>query len=111
MYYCLKAEIILALQYSNFKTAVFWVQRHVDQTEPNSAFPTASACFLLGLFFDHIDGSDDVLSKYQATSELHDTTTEKTVLFIITAIRTSNPSQYNLVVTKLGNESYSRGEL
>jgi hypothetical protein len=53
--------------------------------------PRLHAGFLLGLFFDPRDG-DDVLPKRRLTlTELHGVISQKTELFITTAVRTSNP--------------------
>jgi hypothetical protein len=47
---------------------------------------------LFGLFFDPEDGGDMFLQKLRLTSNgLHGVISQKIVLFITTAVRTSNP--------------------
>jgi hypothetical protein len=48
----------------------------------------ATAGFLLGLFFDHGDGNDMFLRNVGLSPGI---TVYKTVLFIVTAVRSSNP--------------------
>jgi hypothetical protein len=52
--------------------------------------PLASAGFLLGLLFDSEDGDNNFLQNVRLY-ELHDIMTCKTVSFIVSIVRTSNP--------------------
>jgi hypothetical protein len=58
---------------------------------------------LLGVFFDPED-KRDVPPKRRVFSTLHGVTTHKTVIFIVTAVRTSNPKENyfkeNIIVNK-----------
>jgi hypothetical protein len=51
-----------------------------------------AASLFLGLLFDPEEGSDKFFRKVGLFSELHDITSRKTVLFTVTAVRTSNPT-------------------
>jgi hypothetical protein len=50
------------------------------------------AGFLLGLFFDPEDGGDVTPKRRLTLNGLHDVIPQKIVLFITTAVRTSNPT-------------------
>jgi hypothetical protein len=51
------------------------------------------AGFLLGLFFDPEDGGDVPPKRRLTFNRLHGIISQKTVFFITTAVRTSNPTQ------------------
>jgi hypothetical protein len=51
--------------------------------------PYFRAGFFVGLFFDHEDGGDISLRN----PKLHGVTTQKIILFILTAVRTSEPTR------------------
>jgi hypothetical protein len=59
--------------------------------------PPGSAGFLLCLLFDPAVGGMFLQRKW-ALSELHGVTTQKTVLFMVTAMRTSNPRCIQLLL-------------
>jgi hypothetical protein len=50
-------------------------------------------CFLLGLFFDPEDGGDMFPKRRLTFNGLHGVISQKIVLFITTAVRTSNPTK------------------
>jgi hypothetical protein len=57
--------------------------------------------FLVGLFFNSEDGGGIFLRNFGRTSiELHGVTSQKIALFIVTAWRTSTPT--NLITVQLG---------
>jgi hypothetical protein len=81
--------------------SVSWCSEHVFQFQQ---WTFGFACyrlhvdFLLGLFFDPEDG--DVPPKHQLTyNALHGVISQKTEVFIITAVRTSNPTEYSAAAT------------
>jgi hypothetical protein len=58
---------------------------------------------LLGLFFDPEDGGDIFLRNIGLTfNGLHGVISPKIELFITTAVRTSNPTQAEILISKVG---------
>jgi hypothetical protein len=72
-------------------TSIFKFKKKATQETSRSNLRAASVGFLLDLLFDVKDRHDMFLWKKQALSQLHGDITWKTVLFIVTTVKTSNP--------------------
>jgi hypothetical protein len=59
------------------------------------SLPPASGGFWLGLSFDPKNGGDIPLKPW-AVFELHGVTTQRTALFIVTGVRTSDPAGFRV---------------